>query len=243
MTCVPDAFTPARSSRSRTGTPRHSVSSFDQRVTQWMSVRTSRWGSAISSSQVSRTSFSTSPKMRRSQLARSKRGFGPTVSTGKRSVRYWPGGTRSGAIPSFSAWRLPRWASIRAVIAMSASLVVQAGRSVTGMIARSALRQGGWNRAQKEYPTQMAYVIAEPCIGTKDNSCVEVCPVDCIHPTPDEAGYDAVEMLYIDPDECIDCDACVEACPVDACFAEDQLPDEWQRFAEINANYYKETAG
>ena len=70
----------------------------------------------------------------------------------------------------------------------------------------------------------MTYVIAEPCIGQKDNSCVEVCPVDCIHPTPDEADYEAVEMLYIDPDECIDCDACVEACPVDACFAEDQLP-------------------
>ena len=70
----------------------------------------------------------------------------------------------------------------------------------------------------------MAYVIAEPCIGTKDNSCVEVCPVDCIHPTPDEPDYDKVEQLYIDPEECIDCDACVEACPVDACFAEDQLP-------------------
>jgi ferredoxin len=85
----------------------------------------------------------------------------------------------------------------------------------------------------------VAYVIAEPCIGTKDNSCVEVCPVDCIHPTPDEPDYDAVEMLYIDPDECIDCDACVEACPVDACFAEDQLPDEWQKFTELNAEYYK----
>ncbi len=84
----------------------------------------------------------------------------------------------------------------------------------------------------------MAYVIAEPCIGTKDNSCVEVCPVDCIHPTPDEPGYDAAEMLYIDPEECIDCDACVEACPVDACFAEDQLPDEWQKFTQINADYF-----
>jgi ferredoxin len=86
----------------------------------------------------------------------------------------------------------------------------------------------------------MAYVIAEPCIGTKDNSCVEVCPVDCIHPTPDEPGYDAAEMLYIDPEECIDCDACVEACPVDACFAEDQLPDEWQKYAQINADYFRE---
>ena len=85
----------------------------------------------------------------------------------------------------------------------------------------------------------MAYVIAEPCIGEKDNSCVEVCPVDCIHPTPDEPDYDADEQLFIDPDECIDCDACVEACPVDACFAEDQLPAEWAKFTEINAEYYK----
>ena len=84
----------------------------------------------------------------------------------------------------------------------------------------------------------MAYVIAEPCIGTKDNSCVEVCPVDCIHPTPDEPDYDDVPMLYIDPEECIDCDACVEACPVDACFAEDQLPEEWAHYAKLNADYY-----
>ena len=84
----------------------------------------------------------------------------------------------------------------------------------------------------------MAYVIAEPCIGEKDNSCVEVCPVDCIHPTPDEPDYEAVKQLFIDPDECIDCDACVEACPVDACFAEDQLPDEWAQYTKLNADYY-----
>ena len=46
-------------------------------------------------------------------------------------------------------------------------------------------------------------------------------------------------MLYIDPEECIDCDACVEACPVDACFAEDQVPDEWPKFVQINADYFK----
>ena len=84
----------------------------------------------------------------------------------------------------------------------------------------------------------MAYVIAEPCIGTKDNSCVEVCPVDCIHPTPDEPDYEESQQLFIDPDECIDCDACVEACPVDACFAEDQLPEEWAKYTEINAKYF-----
>ena len=86
----------------------------------------------------------------------------------------------------------------------------------------------------------VTYVIAEPCIGTKDNSCVEVCPVDCIHPTEDEPGYEEAEHLHINPAECIDCDACVEACPVDACFAEDQLPDEWKRFAEINAAYFQD---
>jgi len=59
----------------------------------------------------------------------------------------------------------------------------------------------------------MAYVIAEPCIGTMDSSCTAVCPVDCIHPTQDEQGYEACAQLFIDPGDCIDCDACVEAGP------------------------------
>jgi NAD-dependent dihydropyrimidine dehydrogenase PreA subunit len=59
--------------------------------------------------------------------------------------------------------------------------------------------------------------IAEPCIETKDLSCVEVCPVDCIHPTQGtDPGFDDETQLYIDSEECIDCDACMEACPVDA---------------------------
>ena len=49
----------------------------------------------------------------------------------------------------------------------------------------------------------MAYIIAEPCIGTKDTACVDVCPVDCIHPRKDEDTYESVEHLYIDPIECI----------------------------------------
>ena len=88
----------------------------------------------------------------------------------------------------------------------------------------------------------MTYVIAEPCIGLKDYSCVEVCPVDCIHPTEDEPDFGSADQLYIDPDECIDCDACVEACPVDAIFPEDQVPEEWQRFTELNAAYYRDKA-
>ena len=62
----------------------------------------------------------------------------------------------------------------------------------------------------------MTYVITGSCV--KDDSCVEVCPVDCIHPKPGAPDFEAVEQLYIDPEVCIDCDACVEACPVDAVF-------------------------
>jgi NAD-dependent dihydropyrimidine dehydrogenase PreA subunit len=85
----------------------------------------------------------------------------------------------------------------------------------------------------------MTYVIAEPCIGEKDNSCVDVCPVDCIHPTPGDPGYEETKQLYINPAECIDCDACVEACPFDATFAEDQLPEQWAQFKAINAAYFE----
>jgi ferredoxin len=81
-------------------------------------------------------------------------------------------------------------------------------------------------------------VINEPCIGTKDTSCVEVCPVDCIHPTPDEPGFAEADQLYIDPEECIDCDACVEACPVDAITSDDMVPPEWHEYIERNAAYY-----
>jgi NAD-dependent dihydropyrimidine dehydrogenase PreA subunit len=65
----------------------------------------------------------------------------------------------------------------------------------------------------------MAYIIAEPCIGTKDTACVDACPVDCIHPKKDEDGFGESDQLFIDPVECIDCGACVPACPVSAIFA------------------------
>jgi ferredoxin len=78
----------------------------------------------------------------------------------------------------------------------------------------------------------MAYVICEPCIGVKDGSCVEVCPVDCIHTTEED------DMYYINPDECIDCGACVDPCPVDAIYAEDEVPEEWKQYIEINANFF-----
>lgn len=85
----------------------------------------------------------------------------------------------------------------------------------------------------------MTYVIAEPCIGTKDAACVEVCPVDCIHPKKESAEHADATMLYIDPDSCIDCGACVPVCPVQAIFPEDELPDNWKHYTEINAKYFQ----
>ncbi|MEU5846322.1 4Fe-4S binding protein [Saccharopolyspora shandongensis] len=83
----------------------------------------------------------------------------------------------------------------------------------------------------------MAHVITQACCS--DASCVEVCPVDCIRPTPDSPEYCTAEMLYIDPDTCIDCGACVDVCPVDAIFPDDQLLPEHGRYPEINGQYFK----
>jgi NAD-dependent dihydropyrimidine dehydrogenase PreA subunit len=81
----------------------------------------------------------------------------------------------------------------------------------------------------------MTYVITSPCIDTTDQSCVDVCPVDCIH---FDEGVD--KILYVDPDECIDCGACEPACPVSAIYAEDDVPEEETAYTEINALWYSD---
>ena len=84
----------------------------------------------------------------------------------------------------------------------------------------------------------MAYVIAEPCVGTKDTACVDVCPVDCIHPRKDEAEFAQATMLYIHPEECIDCGACVPACPVAAIYeSPDATPAHQKDLIPANATY------
>ena len=85
----------------------------------------------------------------------------------------------------------------------------------------------------------MAYIITEPCIGTKDSACVDVCPVDCIHPRKDESDFESATQLFIHPDECIDCGACVPACPVEAIFPLDETPHHWSRFIKKNQEYYE----
>lgn len=82
----------------------------------------------------------------------------------------------------------------------------------------------------------MAYVIVDTC--TKDNLCVEACPVNCIHPTEDAPNYAEVNMLYIHPTECIDCGACVPVCPTSSIYVLEELPEDQAHFAEINAAYF-----
>jgi NAD-dependent dihydropyrimidine dehydrogenase PreA subunit len=82
----------------------------------------------------------------------------------------------------------------------------------------------------------MAYVIVDTC--TKDEHCIEACPVNCIHPTKDEAGFDTAPHLYVNPGECIDCGACVPVCPTNSVYVLDDLPEECKAFAETNATYF-----
>ncbi|GAB2675558.1 FAD-dependent oxidoreductase [Saccharopolyspora gloriosae] len=85
----------------------------------------------------------------------------------------------------------------------------------------------------------MAYAITQTCCN--DASCVSVCPVNCIHPTPEEPGFGSTDMLYVDPQTCIDCGACADACPVDAIFPVDRLRGADTIYARLNREYYETT--
>ena len=89
----------------------------------------------------------------------------------------------------------------------------------------------------------MTYIIAEPCVNVRDRACVEVCPVDCIYEVDDDTGVsahgvqapeDKAKILYIHPEECIDCGACEPVCPVDAIFIDEEVPDKWQEYTPLN---------
>ncbi|MER6361122.1 4Fe-4S binding protein [Kitasatospora sp. NPDC001527] len=84
----------------------------------------------------------------------------------------------------------------------------------------------------------MAYAITRTCCN--DASCVSVCPVNCIHPTPDEPDFGRTDMLYIDPAACIDCGACADACPVDAVFPVDRLMGPDAVYGELNRDWFRD---
>jgi ferredoxin len=85
----------------------------------------------------------------------------------------------------------------------------------------------------------MAYVICEPCVGVKDRACVDVCPVSCIY---ELKRTELPDMLFIHPVECIDCGICVTECPVEAIYPEDDVPEQWHRYIEINREAFKQPA-
>ena len=78
----------------------------------------------------------------------------------------------------------------------------------------------------------MTYIIAQPCVDLLDKSCIEECPVDCI--------YEGERMLYIHPDECVDCGACEPVCPVEAIFYEDDTPEQWKDYYKANVEFFDE---
>ena len=82
----------------------------------------------------------------------------------------------------------------------------------------------------------MAYVIVDTC--TKDNLCVEACPVDCIHPLEDADNYEEATQLFVHPEECIDCGACVPVCPTESIYELDEVPEDKQEFIAKNAAYF-----
>lgn len=86
----------------------------------------------------------------------------------------------------------------------------------------------------------MPYVIAEPCAGCKDHSCLPDCPVDCIHEGTVEVNGTVFDQLFIDPLECIECGICQLACPVNAIFYHDELPEKWREYAGINAAFFSQ---
>ena len=81
----------------------------------------------------------------------------------------------------------------------------------------------------QEEPT-VTYVIAQPCVDLLDKACIEECPVDCI--------YEGNRMLYIHPDECVDCGACEPVCPVEAIFYEDDVPEQWKDYYKANVEFF-----
>ncbi len=80
------------------------------------------------------------------------------------------------------------------------------------------------------------YVITDPCIDVKDQSCVEVCPVDCIH------ADDEDRICYIDPMACTGCNLCLPACPVGAIYTDEKIPAAAVPFIAINAEWFHDKA-
>src|SRR4051794_32857077 len=86
--------------------------------------------------------------------------------------------------------------------------------------------------ARPREDSTVTYVITQPCVDVLDKACIDECPVDCI--------YEGDRMLYIHPDECVDCGACEPVCPVEAIYYEDDVPDKWKDFYNANVEFFSD---
>ncbi|GAB3284541.1 hypothetical protein GCM10027563_16470 [Parasphingorhabdus pacifica] len=108
---------------------------------------------------------------------------------------------------------------------------ISSPRCTRGILSgpRGTCERGQGKRFKQERAT-VTYVIAEPCVDVLDKGCIEECPVDCI--------YEGGRMLYIHPDECVDCGACEPVCPVEAIYYEDDVPEEWTAYTKANVDFF-----
>jgi NAD-dependent dihydropyrimidine dehydrogenase PreA subunit len=106
----------------------------------------------------------------------------------------------------------------------------EAGLALTSLFTLTTTEIVADRRRDAAEEDRMTYVIAQPCVDLKDRACVDECPVDCI--------YEGKRMLYIHPDECVDCGACEPVCPVEAIFYEDDTPEEWKQFYDANVHFF-----
>jgi ferredoxin len=117
--------------------------------------------------------------------------------------------------------------SMEAGIPLTTPAGISTIRQSLGFAGLPALRGYRSTGSRLRRLSSMTHVVAEPCFGCKYTDCVVVCPVECF--------YEGEKILYIHPEECIDCEACVPECPVEAIFHQDNVPEEWKDFTALNA--------
>ena len=110
------------------------------------------------------------------------------------------------------------------------------GRAGAGILSarncRLTRRLSGSLPARPREGTTVTYVITQACVDVLDKACIDECPVDCI--------YEGDRMLYIHPDECVDCGACEPVCPVEAIYYEDDVPDKWKDYYNANVEFFSD---
>jgi NAD-dependent dihydropyrimidine dehydrogenase PreA subunit len=146
----------------------------------------------------------------------------PPVERRRRSETRWP--TSAGVIDTTR--RAAKWED------MFVRPQVERDLPPTAILGSNELAEsrGYGEVVRPERSWDVTYVIAQPCVDVLDKACIEECPVDCI--------YEGKRMLYIHPDECVDCGACEPVCPVEAIYYEDDTPEQWKDYYKANVEFF-----